>query len=532
MKVLLLSITLATIAFSSSVFAGNGWSSSGGGEYIIDKNNPWFMGNMPVKYCIDYGGSETFSLSLDEAKKEIDIAIVQLTSQLKSINNNTSKVYYEDPIEHEGGFFKKCGLVQNSRDGWECSNYDEDQRIQLSDKFVYIDDCSRADLEFILGNYNNPKITSLIKEIGLEKFKKIAGTAIRTSYSTKSLRATGFIYIAADKGEIQYSGARNLNFKNNTIWNTYSKLPEGVAFPQWIESRSADKEIHYKYKLKLKDYSMGNLSPVVAHELGHVFGFGHNHSQRNIMDEDYPARIVRQGIEFKGNFKRESLIFSRGLIESEIEHRIGFEWAFNKIDSSREIKLSKDFPAIYKFLYDLPKDYLPKNYKWDTHNLIFVFDIDSFSQKKHHIQTVTFEKDQLKYKTHKSYEIELSTCPLPTIIEPINFRTEQLSGDKQFTMGEGNKLEDNFETSASAQTYELLSIGNTYFCGKIFLNGFKNKVLGFKLSHNYFYSNSLLELIDPSNPTLFTLILNDSDIFQFSNSNQDLPLPMPAFDLL
>ena len=174
------------------------------------------------------------------------------------------------------------------------------------------------------------------------------------------------------------------------------------------------------------------------------------------------------------------------LAKSEIEHRIGFEWAFNKIDWHREEKLSKSFPAIYKFIYDLPKDYKPsKDYKWDTHNLIFVFDIDSFSQKKHHVQTVTFEKDELKYKIHKNYEIELATCPLPNIVEPINFRLEKFSAYMQYDIIPGAETPiANMGYNDVAQTYELLSIGNTYFCGKIFLSGLKNKVLGFKLSHN------------------------------------------------
>ena len=50
MNAFILSIALFSISFGAFAKGDDGgWSSSGGGEYIISENNPWFMGKAPVK---------------------------------------------------------------------------------------------------------------------------------------------------------------------------------------------------------------------------------------------------------------------------------------------------------------------------------------------------------------------------------------------------------------------------------------------------------------------------------------------------
>ena len=52
-----------------STLSDGGWSSSGGGEFLINKNNPWFLGDKEVSWCINHGGPSNFSLPLEESKK-------------------------------------------------------------------------------------------------------------------------------------------------------------------------------------------------------------------------------------------------------------------------------------------------------------------------------------------------------------------------------------------------------------------------------------------------------------------------------
>jgi len=494
MKVLLLSLAISALTFSSSLFAGNGWSSSGGGEYIIDKNNPWFMGDEPVKWCINYGGEENFSLSLASSKIEIEKAIEDLSAQIESVNSHQGYVAFR---KGNGNRWRKCSVVKQDNK-WEdmCeadSNYEG--LVNLSEKFTFINNCEAADLEFNLGNYQDEKIQSLILEVGSEKFLKIAGIAIRTNYSQETLRAKGFIYIAADKGNQQYKGARNLNISSKNIWNSYELLNSEAPFPKNLYASSGRGDLQDKFKLKFKDYTMGRLRPVVAHEFGHVLGFSHNHD-KNIMDEDYPSNIIADGFVFKGNYLRESKIISKALIEVDGEHRIGYEWDNSRLHpSDKKIELKPTIPNIWEFLFNIPK-----KYKYGgNYSLFFVFDIDHFETKKHHLQVLTFDKDQFEYISLQNYKIELTYCPYPTTIETITLRrsfTDQIIGSIFDPIRKEWVSTTNPEIELTTTT-RLLSLDDTYFCGKIDLGGtFKERYLNFKLTNAYYPNKSSFEIFE------------------------------------
>lgn len=532
MKVILLSFTLMAITFSSSLLAGNGWSSSGGGEYIIDKNNPWFMGNESVKWCINYGGEENFSLSLVNSKIEIEKAIEDLSSQIKSVNSHEG---YVPGRKGNGNRWRKCSVVKSeSGNGWEdmCdADADSDyELVNLSEKFTFINNCADADLEFNLGNYQDEKIQSLISEVGSEKFLKIAGIAIRTNYSQETLRAKGFIYIAADKGKQQYKGARNLIVSSKNIWNSYELLNPEAPFLENLYTSSGRRDLQDKFKLKFKSYTMGRLRPVVAHEFGHVLGFSHNHD-KNIMDEDYPANIIADGFVFKGNYLRESKIISKALIEVDGEHRIGYEWDNSRLkNDEKKIELKPTIPNIWEFLFNIPEKY---KYK-EGYSLFFVFDIDHFETRKHHLQVLTFDKDKFEYISLKNYKIELTYCPLPTNIETITLRRSFIANEIIGSVFDPIRKEWVSATNPEAElttTTRLLSLDDTYFCGKIDMGGtFKERYLTFKLTNAYYPNKSSLEIFEANNSIPYALWLTDSDIFSNSNSTQNFDKPIPAFE--
>lgn len=506
MKVLFLVLSIFTI--SHSALASNGWSSSGGGEYIIDQNNPWFIGEAgeEVKWCIDHGGADKFSLNFQQSKIEIQNAIAGLTNQLKSINQNTD--YMSRPDGKTGQIFRR------------------NKDYPLSDNFVFTQNCNEADVEIILGNYNNPKIQTFINDIGMEKFKKIAGITIRTDYV--NLRAKGFIYIAADQGEIQYSGSRNIIFQSKTIWDSYEKIGKNVTFPgKFIEGKTY--KDFYKNK-KFKDYTMGLLLPIVTHELGHIFGMEHNH-RGNVMDEDYPAKAIQQGIVFRNEFKMAANIFGNGLLETHLDKRIGFEWNYINLKYGyAELKEQSD--AISELLLNLPVDTKPFSRK----ELFFIFDLYDGrdndynpADEKDSLQIAIYDENY-NYKILKKYEFTTELCENPTPVEYINIRTEETAQDSKswsFNADSQKWVETESQESKIPRTEEILRLDDNHYCGKITVGKkmLKKLVVHFKLTHSYFGDHDLM-LTDENGYTL-RLDLLDTTIF----GNPSAPLPTPDLRL-
>lgn len=523
MKAFIITLTLFSISFYAFAKGDDGgWSSSGGGEYIINQNNPWFMGNETVKWCIDHGGEDKFSLPFNLAKIEVAKGIAILVDQLKIVNTHSSVAHYSSL--KNGQFLRTCSS-KNCDGFWDIGDGEF-----MSDNFTFTPDCSKADLEVILGNYNNEKIKNFIAEIGVEKFQRIAGVAMRTEYSEDTFKGKGFIYIAADKGEIQYAGARNIVFQSKTIWDTHKKLNENAPVPDVVKTDANTINAILK-NLKFKEFTIGVLAPIIAHEFSHVLGFKHT-SFQNIMNEDYPAEIIKTGLVFKGNFLRESMILSRGLIESDMARRIGFEWNTNRLKRQVKNDMQKDHPLLNKLLLETPPEFQEDDGPGIP--IFFIFDLGpDIGGGNWKLNVATYEKNSLKYKIFKTYETEETLpCTSSVEVQSVDLRSSTtLDGTTGITYDEtSNKwISTNNDTSGSVtNNVKLLRMDNHYKCGKIFINKLKtNKYISYRITHNYFNDTSTIQLSENDNGTPLTLWLRDSDIF--GEADSPLPIPLPVF---
>lgn len=472
-------------AFGKPVDDGGGWSSSGGGEYIISLNNPWFMGTQPAKWCIDHGGADKFSLSPALAKIQIENAISTLTTQLKNINeDHTNKEDISNIIEYHHE--RTCGMGKKANGEWiEDCNVDS---IRITDKYIYTVNCEEADIEFILGNTNNEKIKKLISNVGLEKFKKIAGITIRTDYSQETLRGKGFIYIAADRGEIQYEGERSINIKSDSIWDLVDKLPANTPFPKNVADNY---NFGLSQKLKLKDHAIGALIPVVAHEFGHILGLSHNQN-KNLMDEDYPADTIRTGLSFKGNFAQDSMIFTRALLEVKSDRRMGFERIIDQMELKYFAHSKKAQPNIHEFLYE---NFENTNGSEVPLVNFMVFDLSNEYLSK--VRFLTLDQNTTKYKLLKEVQIKMSkTCFEPVLVETVSLRYNLILEDIINWVFDPNKeewIQSKISNHSRPVTNHLLRFENVRFCGKIDAYPYD---LDFEIRHNYYQGHDELILRD------------------------------------
>ncbi len=536
MRLLLLCLLLSNLVSPLAKGAAGGWSSVGG-EYIVTKNNPWFMGDQPVTWCIDHGGNQQFSLPLEQAKAEIEAAINTLVLPLRDINNNPTSIKL--PSGGDGTLYKKWGVTKvESEDSFswqkvcdqtkECatsSNISPKDVLKISDSYEYSESCNDADIIFILGNIEHPLITTFREKVGDQQFKKLAAVTVRTEYNIAKLRGKGFIYIAADKGSLQYSGEISRKFNGDTIWNKHQKLDPSLPLPCFATPLSLNMN---SKDLKLKSQTLGPLKPVVTHELGHVLGIGHNHfgegfSDNNItsiMNEDYPAKVIAQGLEFKGNFKRVAQLFQKGLFANDTKPlRFGLEWSFLQLSNKQELnELLTSQGALGGFLFGFLEpvsfeDILEKVYK-SSQKFSFVFDLYPAGEKdktKGKVQLVTLSQDKtISYKKITEYEIKLDrSCYNPEVIESVRLRYPQARSGV-----------------STNKTIRLLSFETQYLCGTITLEKQNDTKLKFMVTHSYFNSNSKMLLTDPKTGYTLRLWLTDSDIYQRYHG----ALPRPALN--
>lgn len=512
----------------------DGWSSSGGGEFIINENNPWFIGNEKVKWCLNHGGDDKFSLNLNDSKMEVERGLNVLISQLKEVNTHSSVI----PRSNFGNFNGETTRKTYDQD------FPETENTKITDEYEFTGNCEEADLEIILGNYEDPKIKTLIEMHGKLKFQYLAGVAIRTSYDTEKRRGKGFIYIASDKGELQYRGARNTMFPNKTIWDTAAKYRTNAPVPHRF---SGGKQMPFSTELILhddfpylfmKDQVYGTLAPVIAHEFGHTLGLKHNNFS-NIMDVDYPAKVVETGLVFKGNFLRASAIFNQALLQTDINLTLGYEWIRSgrpkHYDDYKE--KSKD---IFDFIYGIRK----RDADNSDEAFVLAFNIgkidarddnarwDQSGDKKLTILEVA--KNSLKYEKVNEYTFALTyPCQETSLIDAIYIReiipTREVEGlvfdsqKQQWVYQKASSVDQN-----SISTFDILRFEDTVFCGKIYLNKQKSRHINFRLFHNYYNKNSELQLIDVKTGANSFIWFNQSDILGKDVDFKNL-VPSPAF---
>lgn len=227
------------LLFSMKVSAGS--ISSGGGKFIGTDSNPWFLENVKtVHYCIDVD-SNSFHPSKSDIQQSVTYALAkwQDTFANRLIKDN---------------YYSRGEIVPYG-----------DVRL-ATQAFVEVD-CqnSEIDLRFQFGHLN------LEQKKLLPDYKDYIGVAVRTDYNLETLKAKGFIYIAADSGEDRPSHP------------TFAKDP-------W----SADQS--------------GILKAVLVHELGHVFGLRHESGKSHIMAEGLIDMIVQSDFV-------ESIAKGKGFIE-------------------------------------------------------------------------------------------------------------------------------------------------------------------------------------------------------------------------
>lgn len=245
-------------------FAGEdgGWSSSGGGEFVTNQHNPWFYKkvtdqNKKVTWCISHGGDKNFSITFDQAKKEIETAMKMMAVEIQSTFQTNRCLYYNTGLGRFTTMF--CKGASNEPTGQ-----------YLNTNFAFTENCSdKTDLTFILGNPNHANFKEMLKRHGKDKVTKFGGLAVRTSYKVtydKMIESKGFIYIGADRGEYRYSGVGALlgGGQSRDIWND-----------RYLGETDEDlKHLVHPHIDQNKEIATPFLATII-HELGHVYGFQH-----------------------------------------------------------------------------------------------------------------------------------------------------------------------------------------------------------------------------------------------------------------
>lgn len=203
--------------------------SSGGGKLIGTEYNPWFLENTAtVQYCINIDPS-AFKPSRTETTKAVEFAI-------KKWQSTFQEAMITDPFYRPG----------------EIAPFDN---IRLAtQRFIEVE-CSEdnLDLKFQFGSLTDAQ------KLQIPDYKSYVGVAVRSEYDIKRLRASGFIYIAADTGQHRPS-------------------VKDFAIDPWS---AADNAI---------------LKTVLIHELGHVFGLRHESGFKNVMSEALIDLYVKQHV--------------------------------------------------------------------------------------------------------------------------------------------------------------------------------------------------------------------------------------------
>lgn len=208
---------------------GGGVVEGNGGEYITNEQNPWFLGEAPVNYCIKLDAA-AFSANLNQARFAINSAFATWTDFIKSYGFETLRSPF------------LLAAKGNST---------------LSLDFREVSCDQEHELEFHLG-FADSDIEKALHYTA----KNVVALSYRNQYSDDTGRAKGQVWISADLGDQRYTGPNS-----------------GPGF--WT-----------------KDF---NLTNVLTHELGHVFGA--RHMKAGVMEENFPARMLEFGFESQITYK-------------------------------------------------------------------------------------------------------------------------------------------------------------------------------------------------------------------------------------
>lgn len=315
------------------------WSSSGGGDFLGNQHNPWFMGKDVVKWCINHGGPENFSLGFDDAKKSIELVLNDYAEQIRHVQDlRLRTVYNTFPTSFDNctvNFLLSESSFRNNQVKTYCKeelrfpdkafydkndlSFDPKNALMLSEKFEYSTDCQEADLEFNLGNIHDSKIKKLIKMNHKRLFRLKAGDAIRTHYDENKKRGKGFIYIAPDKGAMAYAGPKSGdNFWSHLLEKLKSNTPYDIEEVNQFFDFDYERIVkNLEQETILDKYSFA-FDMVLAHELGHIFGFRHStRFDKSLMNLNFPSSVVEGkffNITRRARLKTKMALFGRGSI--------------------------------------------------------------------------------------------------------------------------------------------------------------------------------------------------------------------------
>lgn len=521
-------ITIVALLFSThgvSSEEDGGWSSSGGGEYIVTKNNPWFMGTEPVKWCIDHGGEENFSLSFDESKVEIEKGIKVIISQLRRTNDSTTAIF----LDPKHVIFGNCGVKEkNSIWKKECKsnwNAPDAQRSDLglkkiSDNYSYVKSCQDAQLIFILGNTKSKLVKTLVNRIGKKKFRNLVGTTIRTSYDSKRLRGKGFIYIASDAGRLSYNGDRNQVFSGPSIWNIKKYLPPKMSVPPLF----VDDAVGVSEEILVDKYMMQPLAAVIAHEVAHVLGF--RHQVNGLMGEDFPAKVVSNGLISHYAFKKVS-----GIIKDNLHDdfkSLSFDFNLGQLRMEEFFELRKSSPTIFKMITPTgPEDFYVNNtVSFDFIEFPDCEAGDRSDECKYKGKMNLFKREGKKFVKQLSYEAKYEQlCARPEVFDYVTLRIKSKKLEMiQIYNEETRKWEPSEVLRDVLMTNQLTTLWSKKYCGYITSQG---KKIGFEFMKSY-NSNITLTFKDLENQ--YELKLSSSNELRVNYNDFSPGIPKIKFN--
>ncbi|MGE0631739.1 MAG: matrixin family metalloprotease [Pseudobdellovibrionaceae bacterium] len=159
--------------YTDLAFAAGG-TSSGGGEFITSEENPWFIGESPVRYCIQIENTG-FSVS----SKIIKARLAEVFSTWKQTVN----------------FLKPIPTTSNILDG---------NPKNLTTQFIEERCQPSTEIVFAFGTH-----AAEIQEILKQHARFTIAFAKQISMNEKTGRAKGIVWLAADKGKNIFQGPKS-----------------------------------------------------------------------------------------------------------------------------------------------------------------------------------------------------------------------------------------------------------------------------------------------------------------------------------